>query len=183
MLFFCCHKCHTRRKIRRKNSSKFSRNAEKSRKKRHKTRIFRCIFKLISEEQPPHLLKYIHNHIVTNRISTSYFQICDTCDSKNTKTPVTLAYAYAREGVIIGVFTFPQTQFLSSVSPLVFLSFPSCIKNEPSLSIKRHVVFVKTSRHFLGHNTLIGEKRNSPIQDVWHTQHKKNIKKDLCLEQ
>ena len=124
MLIFCCHKCHTRRKIRRKNSSKFSRNAEKSRKKGHKTRILHCIFKLISEGQPPHLLKPIHNHTVTNRISTPYLQTCDTCDSKNTKTPVTRAYAYAREGVIIGVFTFPQTQFLISVSPLVFFVHP-----------------------------------------------------------
>ena len=107
-----------------KNSSKFSRNAEKSRKKGHKTRILHCIFKLISEGQPPHLLKPIHNHTVTNRISAPYLQTCDTCDSKNTKTPVTRAYAYAREGVIIGVFTFPQTQFLISVSPLVFFVHP-----------------------------------------------------------
>ena len=129
-----------------KNSSKFSRNAEKYRKKGHKTRILLCIFKLISEGQPPHLLKRIHNYTATNRISTPNLQTCDTCDSKKTKTPVTRAYA--REGVIICIFTFPQTQFLSSVSPLVFLSFPSCIKNEPSLSIKRHVVFTKTSRRF-----------------------------------
>ena len=117
ILIFCCHKCHTRRKIRRKNSSKFSRNAEKSQKKRHKTRILRSIFKLISEGYPLHLLKHIHIYIVTNRISTSYFQPCDTCDSKNTKTPVTRTYAHAREGVIIRIFTFLQTQFLISVSP------------------------------------------------------------------
>ena len=133
MLIFCCHKCHTRRKIRRKNSSKFSRNAEKSRKKGHKTRILHCIFKLISKGQPPHLLKLTHNHTVTNRISTLYFQTCDTCDSKNTKTPVIRAYAYAREGMIICIFTFPQTQFLSSVSPLVF-----CPSHRA----------LKTSRHF-----------------------------------
>ena len=143
-----------------KNSSKFSRNAEKYRKKGHKTRILLCIFKLISEGQPPHLLKRIHNYIITNRISTSYFQTCDTCDSKNTKTPVTRAYAYAQEGLIIGIFTFPQTQFLSSVSPIVFLSFPSCIKNEPSLSIKRHVVFHKTSRRFHQNNTLFSSKHH-----------------------
>ena len=124
MLIFCCHKCHTRRKIRRKNSSKFSQDTEKSRKKGHKTRILRCIFKLISAGQPPHLLKHIHNHIITNRKSTPYLQTCDTCDSKNTKTPVTRAYAYAREGVIIWIFTFPQTQFLISVSPLVFFVHP-----------------------------------------------------------
>ncbi len=104
---FCCHKCHTRRKIRRKNSSKCSRNAEKSRKKRHKTRILRCIFKLISAGYPSHLLKRIHNYIATNRISTPYLQPCDTCDSKKTKTPVTRAYAYARERLIIRIFAFP----------------------------------------------------------------------------
>ena len=160
MLIFCCHKCHTRRKIRRKNSSKFSQDTEKSRKKGHKTRILRCIFKLISDRNSPHLLKRIHNYIVTNRISMPYFQACDTCDSKNTKTPVTRAYAYAREGVIICIFTFPQTQFLISVSPIVFLPFPSCIKNEPSLSTKRHVVCTKTSRRFHQNNTLFSSKHH-----------------------
>jgi len=187
MLIFCCHKCHTRRKIRRKNSSKFSQDTEKSRKKGHKTRILRCIFKLISAGQPPHLLKRIHNYTVTNRISTPYLQPCDTCDSKNTKTPVTRAYAYAREGVIICIFTIPQTQFLSSVSPIVFLRFPSCIKNEPSLSIKRHVVFTKTSRRFHQNNTSLFRtqhfdfgKKKLPIQNV---QHKKVQKASLHLEQ
>ena len=143
-----------------KNSSKFSRNAEKYRKKGHKTRILRCIFKLISEGQSPHLLKPIHNYTVTNRISTPYLQTCDTCDSKNTKTPVTRAYAYATEGVIIGVFTFPQTQFLTSVSPIIFSPFPSCIKNEPSLSIKRHVVFIKTTRRFPQNKPLFSSKHH-----------------------
>ena len=31
--------------------------------------------------------------------------ICDTCDSKNPKAPVVCVRAYAREGVIIGIFT------------------------------------------------------------------------------
>ena len=155
MLIFCCHKCHTRRKIRRKNSSKFSQDTEKSRKKGHKTRILRCIFKLISDRNSPHLLKRIHNYIVTNRISMPYFQACDTCDSKNTKTPVTRAYAYAREGVIICIFTFPQTQFLISVSPIVFYASHRALKtsrhfpqNDTLFAQKQAVVFIKTTRCF-----------------------------------
>ncbi len=88
-----------------------------------------------------------------------YFQACDTCDSKNTKTPVTRAYAYAREGVIICIFTFPQTQFLISVSPIVFYASHRALKtsrhfpqNDTLFAQKQAVVFIKTTRHFLGHN-------------------------------
>ena len=136
-LTYACTRAHSNRNIefllsqvshKEKNSEKKQLEIQskrgKNRKKRPKTLILRCIFKLISEGQPPHLLKHIHNYTVTNRISTPYLETCDTCDSKNTKTPVTRAYAYAREGVIIGVFTFPQTQFLISVSPLVFFVHP-----------------------------------------------------------
>ena len=65
-----------------------------------------------------------------------------------------------RARMIICIFTFPQTQFLISVSPSFFLRFPSCIKNEPSLSTKWHVVFTKTSRRFHQNNTLFSSKHH-----------------------
>lgn len=41
-------------------------------------------------------LKYINN--ILNTLITSHFQqVCDTCDSKNTKTPVLCAYTRTRE--------------------------------------------------------------------------------------
>ena len=66
MLIFCCHKCHTRRKIPRENSSKLSKIAEISPKTKLKTHLFRCIFKLISDGHTPHLLKHIHTRIITH---------------------------------------------------------------------------------------------------------------------
>ena len=46
-------------------------------------------------------LEYRHNCLKYNVLCG----VCDTCDSKKAKTPVMCVRAYAREGVIIGIFT------------------------------------------------------------------------------
>ena len=74
---------------------------------------------------------------------------CDTCDSKKAKTPVMRAYAFAREGVIIGIFTLRKTMFLLGGSLIVFLGgFRTFAENKPLFFIKRHVVFIKRTRCF-----------------------------------
>ena len=123
MLIFCCHKCHTRRKIPRENSSKLSKIAEISPKTRLKTHLFRCIFKLISDGHTPHLLKHIHTRIITHQISTNYL-IPVTLVTAKTQKLLLYARTRAREQGGLGIFTFPQTQFLNSVSPLVFFVHP-----------------------------------------------------------
>ena len=45
------------------------------------------------------------NKQTTSCILVTYIESCDTCDSKNDKTPVMRTYAYEREGVVIGIFT------------------------------------------------------------------------------
>ena len=45
---------------------------------------------------------------------------CDTCDSKKAKTPVMRAYACARKGLVIGLFTLRKTLFGMSCSSIVF---------------------------------------------------------------
>ena len=45
------------------------------------------------------------NKQTTSCILATYIEVCDTCDSKNDKTPVMRTYAYARGGGVIGLFT------------------------------------------------------------------------------
>ena len=70
------------------------------------------------------------------------------------------AYAYARERVIIGIFT---NSFLDSSVPsllpslstlLLFFSIP------PIVCEKQHVVFNKTTRHFQQNNTSLSIKQH-----------------------
>ena len=80
-------------------------------------------------------------------LKNSYLEIpCDTCDSKNTKTPVMCA----RELLIIGIFTnhFRVINFTFSDS-----SFPLRISNK-----KQRVVVIKTTRCFLQNDTLFSLK-------------------------
>ena len=67
---------------------------------------------------------------------------CDTCDSKNDKTPVMCAYAYAREGGI-ELFTIG---FFNCCSVVPFIDNTT---NKPLFCAKRVVVFGKTSRRFV----------------------------------
>ena len=76
------------------------------------------------------------------------------------------AYACAREGVIVDIFTLRKTQFLVGDSS-VFISTSECPlkttrhfpQNDTSLFIKRHVVFTKTSRCFHQNEPLFYEQR------------------------
>ena len=92
------------------------------------------------------LLKYVQVICSSLRYSILWLG-CDTCDSKKAKTPVMRAYACAREGVIIGIFTLRKTLFLMDGSLIVF-SLRTFTENKPLFFIKRHVVFIKRTRCF-----------------------------------
>ena len=49
-----------------------------------------------------------------------YDNYCDTCDSKKAKSIGIRAYACAREGLIIGLFTLRKTLFWMGRSSIVF---------------------------------------------------------------
>ena len=79
---------------------------------------------------------------MSSRLEYRHLEIsCDTCDSKNTKTPVMCAYAYARERLIIGLFT---NHFRVINFTFFGGSFPFRISNK-----KQRVVVIKTTRCFL----------------------------------
>ena len=88
-----------------------------------------------------------------------YDGCCDTCDSKNAKSPVMCAYACAREGVIVDFFTVRKTLFLMGGSSIVFFCIRMLFENNTSLLIKRHVVFLKTIRCFYQNDTLFYNNR------------------------
>ena len=96
-------------------------------------RLYRCFVKIHQEKQANHW--YIKPYMIG----------CDTCDSKNTKTPVMCVYTRTRESRWLHVFS----QFNFSL-PLLLLA----------TTRKRHVVLEKTIRCFVENDTLFYGKRH-----------------------
>jgi len=63
--------------------------------------------------------------------------------------------------VFIGIFTIPMFPFLFLFQGEGFLGFSPFIENNTSVSIKRYVVFNKTTRHFQQNNTWVERKRHA----------------------
>ena len=94
------------------------------------------------------------------------------------------AYACAREGVIVDIFTLRKTQFLVGDSS-VFISTSECPlkttrhfpQNDTLFSQKQAVVFIKTSRCFMNKDRLFkidiatighnGEKKQKGMMAPW----------------
>ena len=94
------------------------------------------------------------------------------------------AYACAREGLVIGLFTLRKTLFGMGSSSIVFSAsehpwkttrhFP---QNDTSFSLKRYVTFHKTTRCFMSKNRLLkndiatighnGEKKQKRMMAPW----------------
>ena len=95
------------------------------------------------------------------------------------------AYAYARERVIIGIFTnsfFDSSvpSLLSSFSnvPLFFSVLPDLSKKQPIIFSKRPVTFNKTTRHFQQNNT---SSMKFPTFIVQGTFQKKRTSNEIIL--
>ena len=88
-----------------------------------------------------------------------YDGCCDTCDSKNAKSPVMCAYACAREGVIVDFFYSSENSVFDGWLIDSFFCIRLLFENNTSLLIKRHVVFLKTIRCFYQNDTLFFSKR------------------------
>ena len=153
MLFFCCHKCHTRCKFGWKNLLFLDNEEEKQ-------SLFRGLILCMFGTWITHLLKHVQTNIVSNWKTVGYHIPCDTCDSKNAKTLDRSVRVRARERVIIGIFTIPMFPFLFLFQGEGFLGFSPFIENNTSVSIKRHVVFSKTTRRFQQNNTSFSTKQH-----------------------
>ena len=90
-----------------------------------------------------------------------YKDECDTCDSKNDKTPVMCACAYARRQVIIVILQFVFLQISNLFPTVVLWKTTRCFtRNNTLFYEKRHVVLRETTRCFMRNDTL--------FYDEWH---------------
>ena len=151
--FFCCHKCHTRCKFGWKNLLFLDNEEEKQ-------SYFRGLILCMFGTWITHLLKHVQTNLISNWNTTDYYISCDTCDSKNAKTLDRSVRVRARERVFIGIFTIPMFPFLFLFQSEGFLGFSPFIENDTSVSIKRHVVFNKTTRQFQQNNTMFSTKQH-----------------------
>ena len=103
-------------------------------------------------ERNPHSFVNTYQRKYTNRWYTNPYMIsCDTCDSKNTKTPVLCVYARTRESRWLHVFL----QFNFSLSLFLLAT-----------TRKRHVVLEKTIRCFVENDTLFYGKRHVVLDET-----------------
>ena len=138
--FFCCHKCHTRGRNRVKKEGRNS-------KMKRRITCFSWGRTCILRGKTGGLLKNVRRLVVKSCCLGGYKYICDTCDSKNAKTPVVRICAHVWEWVIIDFFTFRDVwmmcaQFLL-LSWVGFCSSVCVKKNNPSFCVKWTVVFQK----------------------------------------
>ncbi len=81
------------------------------------------------------------------------------------------AYACAREGVIVDIFTLRKTLFGMGSSSIVFSASERPLKttrhfpqNDTSFSLKQAVVFIKTSRRFMSKNRLLNPNQSFEME-------------------
>ena len=87
-------------------------------------------------------------YVVIDWIIVCCLLFCDTCDSKNAKTPGMRLYARARGRDVIGIFTIRIRCSRLLFRGWVFSRSLPFIENNTSFSPKQHVVFTKITRRF-----------------------------------
>ena len=135
-LIFCCHKCHT--------------SPEKGRGKSQNEALEKASFDDVENEARRLYSEYCYNVLFIRIL----LQNCDTCDSKNDKTPVIRAYAWG---------------FLRIIVPLwSYWFFRLFEKNFPSFYEKWHVVLWKVTRRFVKSDTSFYEKQAVVLWEMIH---------------
>ena len=128
--------------------------------------VFFCVVSSLFGGENARILKHAQKPTIIHCILKDYKETCDTCDSKNTKTPVyTRVCARVREVDYSFFYTIQHIIFRFSISDSSFVCFASkvffekihadckkmtahCPKNNVSFSIKQRIVFSKTTCHF-----------------------------------
>ena len=100
-------------------------------------------------------VKTLQDECVNYSYLVCYKGKCDTCDSKNDKTPVMCACAYARRQVIIVILQFIFLQISNLFPTVVLWKTTRCFtRNDTWFYEKRHVVLWETTRCFMRNDTL-----------------------------
>ena len=147
MLFFCCHKCHTRTKIVEKKSEKFTGESDEK-------RVFPCCVLRVSRNWIDEILNYVFRIPAEGCNRVFYEKMCDTCDSKNNKTPCNARVRVSARRVIIGIFTILKSLSLVLGSLCSVAPSEGGIKKNSLFLWKQAVVFMKTSRRFCENKPL-----------------------------
>ena len=134
MLFFCCHKCHTRTKIVEKKTEKFTGESDEK-------LVFPCCVLRVSRNLIDEILNYVLRIGAKGCNRVFYEKMCDTCDSKNNKTPCNARVRVRARRVIIGIFTVLK-------SPSLILD-SLCSVAPPEGVIKRTRCFCENKPSFL----------------------------------
>ena len=140
MLIFCCHKCHTLGE----NRTKTKENAAQRWSKKH---VFLRCFHLNLARNPLFLLKYVWVHSIRVWEIDIYIGYCDTCDSKNTKTPGCACVRVRARGCDYRHFS------------ILFFRFFFLQLSRGSHFQKQPVTFYKTTRHFQQNEPSLFTKR------------------------
>ena len=141
MLFFCCHKCHTRTKIVEKKAEKFTGESDEK-------LVFPCYVLCVSRNWIDEILNYVSRVSAKCCNRVFYEKMCDTCDSQNNKTPCNARVRVRARRVIIGIFTILKSPSLVFGSLCSVAPSEGGIKKNLSLLWKQAVVFLKTSCRF-----------------------------------
>ena len=135
-----------KRKIWRGKSISFWKTEEREKR-------FLVIFSAYFESLKIVFVKICLIYVVIDWIIVCCLLFCDTCDSKNAKTPGMRVYARARGRDVIGIFTIRIGCSRLLFRGWVFSRSLPFIENNTSFSPKQHVVFLKTTRRFPQNNT------------------------------
>ena len=151
MLIFCCHKCHTKEENGKEKRYFFG-------KKKEQKACFSLLFHRFFGGENAGMLKHAQKPTIIHCIIEDYEVTCDTCDSKNTKTPVhTRVCASVREGGyryfhtiqhLVFRISISDTSFVCCDSKLFFERNTSIAKNDGLFSTKQRVIFYKTTCRF-----------------------------------
>ena len=114
-------------------------------------RLFSTLFSLFQLSKSKQTL----TNSIFHYISIYYVNHCDTCDSKNTKTPVCV-YVRVREKLLAPIISHFSTRYVHSPSSLIkfpspptfFFTSSRCLLIHFRLSTKRRLVFYKTTACF-----------------------------------
>ena len=135
-LIFCCHKCHT--------------SPEKGRGKSQNEALEKASFDDVENEARRLYSEYCYNVLFIRIL----LQNCDTCDSKNDKTPVIRAYAWGFLRIIVPLWSYCFFRLFEKKLSVVLWKVTRCfMKSDTSFCEKWHVVLWKTSRRFMRNDT------------------------------
>ena len=122
----------------------------------------------------PIFIKIYQKYIVETWFIAYCIHLCDTCDSKKTKTPVLCVRAYARERENIDIFTIQIWGCWFPLHCSIYFHFWMLIENNTLFCEKWAVVLWKTTRRFMENNTSFCVKQAVVLRESYALSNRQN---------